>query len=126
MSTHLNRPRTGDNYHIIGSQGFVAGSQQNVVQHNTFGLDPAALHDFAALVLQLAPTLGVTPEQEAQLIKDAEVLSTETTRDAMEPGRIRVAYERLQARLEGITKVTVALTMLIEQGQKAVQTVFGG
>ncbi|MGW0999584.1 hypothetical protein ACWD5V_41215 [Streptomyces sp. NPDC002523] len=116
--------RSGDNYTFHNSSNIVAGSQQSVVQNNTTGLDASALHEFAAAVKQFAPALGITPAEQAELIEDAEVLSDESA-DGEDPGRIRTAYDRVRARLDGITTVTAGLTALATQGQAAYQAVFG-
>ncbi|SPE62212.1 hypothetical protein SNS2_4535 [Streptomyces netropsis] len=116
--------RSGDNYTFHNSSNIVAGSQQSVVQNNTTGIDASALHEFAAVVKQFAPVLGITPEEQAELIEDAEILSDESAQGE-DPGRIRAAYDRVRARLEGITTVTAGLTTLATQGQAAYQAVFG-
>ncbi|MFI6875796.1 hypothetical protein ACIBL6_20415 [Streptomyces sp. NPDC050400] len=116
--------RSGDNYTFNNSSNIVAGSQQSVVQNNTTGIDASALHEFAAVVKQFAPVLGIAPAEQAELIEDAEVLSDESA-DGSDPGRIRAAYDRVRARLDGITTVTAGLTTLAAQGQAAYQAVFG-
>lgn len=125
VSDQRSQPTAGDTYNITDSQGFVAGSQTNVTQNNTFGIDPSKLHEFAAAVKQLAPSLGLSEPETAAVIEDAEVLSEETTGEVDDPGRIRAAYERLTARLEGITNVTPGLLMLIEQGRTALEALGG-
>ncbi|GGX62245.1 hypothetical protein [Streptomyces hiroshimensis] len=62
VSDYLSRqPNGGDTYNITHSQGFVAGSQQHVVQNNDIGLDASKLAEFAQAVRQFAPTLGGRP-----------------------------------------------------------------
>ncbi|MEV6867458.1 hypothetical protein AB0M44_41515 [Streptosporangium subroseum] len=117
---------SSDTYHISDSSGFVAGSQRSVIQHNSFGFDPSDLKQFADLVLQLAPVLGTSVEQQAEIIHEAEILSEETSSTEAEPGKIRAAYERLQTALGAVTTTSAGLTTLIEQGQQAYQAVFGG
>ncbi|MEU4033506.1 hypothetical protein [Streptomyces collinus] len=118
--------RSGDSYTFNNSSNIVAGSQQHFVQNNTSGLDAAALSEFAAAVKQFAPVLGLNADQQTELIEDAEVLSDETTGESVEPGRIRAAYDRVRARLDGVTTVTAGLTTLIAQGEAAYHSVFGG
>ncbi|MFC8002544.1 hypothetical protein ACFUCH_16570 [Streptomyces olivaceus] len=127
VSDYLTRQqRAGDTYNFNHSSGIVAGSQQNLVQSNSFGLDASALTEFATLVRQFAPTLGATPEQQEALIQDVEVLEEATSAEQPEPGRIRAAYLRVQETLGAITTTTAGLTLLAQQGQEAYQAVFGG
>ncbi|MFJ2632171.1 hypothetical protein ACIO6U_09470 [Streptomyces sp. NPDC087422] len=125
VSDYLNRPRAGDSYTINNSQGFVAGRENRVVQSNTFGLDPTALRDFAAVVQQFAPTFGMEPAQQAELIHDAEVLGEETAAQNPEPSRVRAAYHRVLSGLSAITTATAGLATVIHQGEEAYRTVFG-
>jgi hypothetical protein len=126
VSDYLNRPKAGDNYTINNSQGFVAGRGNRVEQSNTFGLDTTALRDFAAVVQQFASTFSMTPDQQAELIHDAELLGEETSAEIPEPGRIRAAYQRLLTGLSAITTASAGLSVVIQQGQDAYRTVFGG
>lgn len=125
VNDFLSRQPAGDTYNITGSHGFVAGSQQHVVQNNSFGLDASKLAEFAQQVRQFAPSLGASTEQQSQLILDAEVLEEAATTDAPEPGRIRAAFDRLNATLTAIGTATPGLTMLVGAGQSAYQAVFG-
>ncbi|MFF6885483.1 hypothetical protein ACFY9F_20190 [Streptomyces sp. NPDC012421] len=127
VNDHLSRqPNVGDTYNINNSQGFVVGSQQHVVQHNHVGLDASKLAEFAQMVRQFAPTLGAADDQQGQIITDAEVLEEAATADQPEPGRIRAAYERLQANLTAIGTATPGLAMLAQAGQSAFEAAFGG
>lgn len=127
VSDYLNRTRPGDYYSISGNTNVVAGSQGSVVQNNhNNAFDPSALREFAATVQQFAPTLGMAPEQQAELIEDAEILSEETSSETAEPGRVRSTYERIQRRLGEFTTASAGLGALIQQGQQAYSTVFGG
>ncbi|GAA4326960.1 hypothetical protein BJY14_007710 [Actinomadura luteofluorescens] len=116
----------GDTYHIKDSTGFMAGRQHKPLMNNTIGFDPSDMRQFADLVLQLVPTLGIAPEQQEELIHDAEILSEETTGSQPEPGRVRAAYQRVQEALTAVTTTSAGLTVLIKQGQDAYQAVFGG
>jgi hypothetical protein len=74
---YLNRTRPGD-YYSIGGTNIVAGSQGRVVQNNhNNALDPSALREFAAVVKQFAPNLGAEPDQQKQLVRDAQALIEE-------------------------------------------------
>ena len=127
MSDYVSRQLSaGDTYHIAESSGFVAGSQDNVVQNNSFGFDPSELKQFADLVMQFAPALGIPAEQQANLIHDAENLADEAASGDLAPGKIRAAYERVQTALEAITTTTAGLTLLAEKGHEAYRAVFGG
>lgn len=106
VSDYLNRTRPGDYYNIA--------------------FDPSALREFAALVQQLAPTYGLQPEQQAELVHDAELLGEEADGESAEPGRIRTAYEAVMGRLTQIGTASAALTTTLQQGQQAYSTVFGG
>lgn len=125
VNDHLSRqPTSGDTYNISDSHGFVAGSQRHVVQHNNFDLDVSKLVEFAQQVRQFAPSLGVSEQEQSQLILDAEVLEEATTADSPEPSRVRAAYERLHAALTAIGTASPGLTMLVQAGQSAYQAVF--
>ncbi|MFE0640111.1 hypothetical protein ACFW2Y_00560 [Streptomyces sp. NPDC058877] len=127
VNDYLSRqPNGGDTYNITNSQGLVVGSQQHVVQNNHIGLDASKLVEFAQMVRQFAPTLGAADDQRDQIITDAEVLEEAATADQPEPGRVRAAYERLQTALSAIGTVTPGLAMLVQAGQSAYQTAFGG
>ncbi|MFD0535354.1 hypothetical protein ACFQY7_17975 [Actinomadura luteofluorescens] len=76
--------------------------------NNTIGFDPSDMRQFADLVLQLVPTLGIAPEQQEELIHDAEILSEETTGSQPEPGRVRAAYQRVQEALTAVTTTSAA------------------
>ncbi|WP_405697700.1 hypothetical protein [Streptomyces sp. NBC_01185] len=85
VSDYLNRTHLSDYYSITGTN-VVAGSQAKVEQHNhNDAFDPAAVREFAALVQQLAPTYGLEPAQQAELIRDAELLSEEADSGALSP-----------------------------------------
>ena len=84
------------------------------------------MREFAALVQQLAPTYGLEPAQQAELIHDAEVLGEEADSETAQPGRLRTAYDTVMGRLTQIGAASAALTTTIQQGQQAYSTVFGG
>ncbi|MFT9671763.1 hypothetical protein ACMZ5F_31430 [Streptomyces rhizosphaericola] len=126
VSDYLNRTRPGDYYSITGTN-VVAGSQAKVEQNNyNNAFDPSAMSEFAALVQQLAPTYGLQPGEQDELIHDAEVLGEEAESESAEPGRIRAAYDALMGRLTQIGTASAALTTTLQQGQEAYNTVFGG
>ncbi|MFF3019763.1 hypothetical protein [Streptomyces sp. NPDC057939] len=126
VSDYLNRTRPGDYYSITGTN-VVAGSQGKVEQHNhNNAFDPAAMREFAALVQQLAPTYGLESAQQAELIRDAEILGEEAGSETAEPGRLRTAYDAVMGRLTQIGAASAALTTTIQQGQQAYSAVFGG
>ncbi|MFI1828370.1 hypothetical protein ACH41E_18265 [Streptomyces sp. NPDC020412] len=126
VNDHLNRqPTGGDTYNISNAHGFVAGAQQHVVQNNSFGLDASKLAEFAQQVRQFAPSLGLSEEEQGQLILDAEVLEEATSTEAPEPGRVRAAFDRLNTTLTAIGTASPGLTMLVGAGQSAFQAVFG-
>ncbi|MFB6814452.1 hypothetical protein ACFCV8_07895 [Streptomyces sp. NPDC056347] len=126
VSDYLNRTRPGDYYSINGTN-IVAGSQGKVEQHNhNHAFDPGVMREFAALVQQLAPTYGLDPVQQAELIRDAEVLDEEASSETAQPGRVRAAYDTVMGRLTQIGAASAALTTTIQQGQQAYTAVFGG
>ncbi|WNI34600.1 hypothetical protein [Streptomyces sp. ITFR-6] len=125
MSDYLNRTRPGD-YYSINATNVVAGTKGNVEQHNHNNApDLSAMREFADLVKQLAPIYGMEPEEEAQLVHDAEVLAEEANSETAQPGRIRAAYDAVMGALGQIGTTTAALNTTIEQGQQALNTVFG-
>jgi hypothetical protein len=124
VSDYLNRTRPGDYYSISGTN-IVAGSQGKVEQNNhNNALDPSALREFAAVVAQFAPTLGAEPDQQEQLVRDAQALSEEAD-GAAEPGHIRAAYDRLMTGLRGITAASAGVVAVINQGEEAYRTFTG-
>jgi hypothetical protein len=125
VSDHLNRPQIGDNYIFNNSQGIVAGRGNQVEQNNRFGFDATALRTFADVVVQFAPTFGMSPDRQAELTHDAEVLSAEAGSATPEPGRVRAAYDRIVASLRGITTASAGLALVIQQGEDAYHRVFG-
>ncbi|WP_234323780.1 hypothetical protein [Streptomyces sp. NRRL F-2580] len=126
VSDYLNRTRPGDYYSITGTN-VVAGSQGKVEQHNhNNAFDPGVMREFAALVQQLAPTYGLDPVQQAELIRDAEVLDEEASSETAQPGRVRAAYDTVMGRLTQIGAASAALTTTLQQGQQAYNAVFGG
>jgi hypothetical protein len=126
VSDHLNRPQVGDSYTFNNSQGIMAGRDNRMQQTNSFGLDASALHTFAEVVQQFAPTFGMTPDQQAELIHDAELLDEEASSQTPEPGRIRAAYERVLTSLRAITTASAGVALVVQQGEDAYRTVFGG
>ncbi|MFE7328178.1 hypothetical protein ACFU8W_24985 [Streptomyces sp. NPDC057565] len=125
VSDYLNRTRPGD-YYSINATNVVAGTKGNVEQHNhNNAFDPSAMREFAELVKQLAPIYGMEPEEEAQLVHDAEVLADEASSETAQSGRIRTAYNALMGALGQIGTTSAALSTTIEQGQQALNTVFG-
>ncbi|WP_228183913.1 hypothetical protein [Streptomyces anulatus] len=126
VSDYLNRTRPGDYYSITGTN-VVAGSQAKVEQNNyNNAFDPSAMREFAALVRQLAPTYGLQPGEQDELIHEAELLGEEADSESAEPGRIRAAYVALMGRLTQIGTASAALTTTIQQGEQAYSAVFGG
>ncbi|MFF6835929.1 hypothetical protein ACFY84_29455 [Streptomyces sp. NPDC012438] len=126
VSDYLNRTRPGDYYSINGTN-IVAGSQGKVEQHNhNHAFDPGVMREFAALVQQLAPTYGLDPVQQAELVRDAEVLNEEASSETAQPGRVRAAYDAVMGRLTEIGVASAALTTTLQQGQQAYTAVFGG
>ncbi|MFD0374564.1 hypothetical protein [Streptomyces sp. NPDC127112] len=126
MSDYLNRTRPGDYYSSNGTN-IVAGSQGKVEQYNhNHAFDPRALREFAALVQQLAPTYGLGPTEQAELVHEAEVLDEEASSETAEPGRVRTAYSNVMGRLTEIGVASAALTTTLQQGQQAYTAVFGG
>lgn len=106
VSDYLNRTRPGDYYSITGTN-VIAGSQGKVEQHNhNNAFDPSAVRDFAALVQQLAPTYGMEPAQQAELIRDAELLSEEASSETAQSGRIRAAFDNVMGGLAQIPSLS--------------------
>jgi len=68
---------------------------------------------------------GMTPDQQAELVQDAELLRAETASEVPEPGRIRAAYERVLTGLRAITTASAGVVLVVQQGENAYRTVFG-
>ncbi|MFE6155593.1 hypothetical protein [Streptomyces sp. NPDC057889] len=83
------------------------------------------MREFAALVQQLAPTYGMEPAQQAELIRDAEVLAEEANSETAQPSRIRAAFDAVMGGLAQIGAASAGLDLTIQHGQHALNTVFG-
>jgi hypothetical protein len=117
-------------YNVQNSQGSIIGGQhQTVQQTNSFGFNPtevSQLVHFASLVRQISPTLDLPEAEHAELVDGAQALELEAAAPTSEQGRLRQAADRVVNALGVASKVTSALTLLIEQGHKAYAAVFGG
>jgi hypothetical protein len=120
----------GPVYNVTNPQGsIIGGEHQTVNQTNTFGFNPgevSQLATLAALIQQIGPTLGLPEVEQQELEESAQALALEATAPSHEPGRLRRAADRVTTALGSATQVTTALTMLIDEGQKAYRAVFGG
>lgn len=125
-----SRPAGSHTYNVHNPQGTIIGGQhQTVQQTNSFGFNPGEVRqlvDFASLVRQISPTLDLPEAEHAELVDGAEALELEAAAFASDQGRLRQAADRLVKALGAASKVTSALTLLIEQGHKAYTAVFGG
>ncbi|MFE4688100.1 hypothetical protein ACFRNJ_46320, partial [Streptomyces sp. NPDC056721] len=83
------------------------------------------LNSAQSLVQQLAPTYGMEPAQQAELIRDAEVLAEEASGETAQPGRIRAAFGAVMSGLAQIGAASAGLDLTIQHGQQALNTVFG-
>ncbi|WNE93874.1 SPFH domain-containing protein [Streptomyces luomodiensis] len=128
-NNHYSNEGSGSQYHVDRSNHVVAGSSHSgageQVTLNNAVLDTTALVQWAQLVRQVAPTLGAPPEQEQEIIQDAEVLEGEASVTSTEPGRLRALYDRIQGSLSAVTSLTAGLTLLIQQGEQAAHAVLG-
>lgn len=131
VSDYSRQQMAGGDTFIVGTaQGSVLGGQhQTVTQTVSFGFNPnetAQLVNFAALVKQIGPTLGLPEAEHRELQSAADTLTHEAESPTSEQSRLRLAAERLVTGLTSATRATTALTMLVEAGRKAFTAVFGG
>lgn len=131
VSDYLASQSAGSHtYNVHNPQGSIIGGQhQTVQQTNSFGFNPAEVSQlvhFAGLVRQVSPTLDLPEAEHAELVDGAQALELEAAAPASDQGRLRQAADRVVNALGAASKVTSALTLLIEQGHKAYTAVFGG
>lgn len=105
---------------IADAQGVIIGQQSNFTQHNHEGFDPTQIASFASLVRQISPTLGLKPDPQAELERQALDLHTEATSNAADRGRMR---KLVDAVLSGLSNAapTVASQIAIGVGQDALR-----
>jgi hypothetical protein len=100
---------------IADARGNLVIGSNNVVQNNTNGIDARALLEFAGLVGQIAPTLGLPATEQAELQSAAAALHEAASEPMPEKGRL----PRLgDAVMQGLTKAapTVASQMALASG----------
>jgi len=126
----VHRATGGPVYNVTNPQGSIIGGEHQTVNHtNTFGFNPGEvpqLATLAALIQQISPTLGLPEAEQQELAEGAQALALEAAAPVHEPGRLRRAADRVTTALSSATRVTAALTMLIEATHKAYSAVFGG
>ena len=119
----------GDTFIVGTAQGSILGGQHQAVNQTvSFGFNPnetAQLVNFAALVKQIGPTLGLPEAEHRELQSSADALAHEAQSHTPEQSRLHHAAERLVTGLTNATRATTALTMLVEAGHKAFTAVFG-
>jgi hypothetical protein len=105
---------------IADARGNLVVGSNNVVQNNTNGIDPRALIDFAGLVGQIAPTLGLPAAEQAELQSAAVALHEAASEPVPEKGRLRRLGDAV---MQGLTKAapTVASQMALAAGQDAIR-----
>jgi hypothetical protein len=106
--------------HVSGSHGVIIGQQENFTQVNEQGFDPSKVIEFAGLVRQISPTLGLAAEQETGLARQAAELEAEATAGGPDRGRLRRLASSL---LNGLASAapTVAGQMAIGLGEEALK-----
>jgi hypothetical protein len=104
---------------IADARGNLVIGSSNVVQDNTNGIDASALLNFASLVGQIAPTLGLQAAEQVALESQAATLHEAASDPAPEKGRLR---QLCDAVVQGLTKAapTVASQMALAAGQDAI------
>jgi hypothetical protein len=104
---------------IADARGNLVIGSNNVVQNNTNGIDARALLDFAGLVGQIAPTLGLPAAEQAELQSAAADLHEAASEPMPEKGRLRRLGDAV---MQGLTKAapTVASQMALAAGQDAI------
>ena len=112
-----------NNVSISDARGNIAIGSQDVTQNHTSGIDARELMNFAGLVRQIAPTLGLGQEQQADLEGRAKQLH-EAASTSPEPGRLR---SLCRAVLDGLALAapSVASQMATELGDKALKALGG-
>ncbi|MFF7249848.1 hypothetical protein ACFZBU_38795 [Embleya sp. NPDC008237] len=124
-SVNTPAPQAGNTWNVHNSPNSVVGNQSDFTQNNHHGFDASAVRDWAELVRQIAPTLQGTPQEEADIVRDAEILIELVDQENPEPGRVRALFDGIQNRLTGLGGASAALTLLLAQAEQARQAVFG-
>lgn len=104
---------------IADARGNLVIGSSNVVQNNANGFDASAVLNFAGLVSQIAPTLGLTAGEQAGLESAAVALHEAASEPVPEKGRLRRLSDAV---IQGLTKAapTVASQMALAAGQDAI------
>jgi hypothetical protein len=91
----------GNTTKIEGASGNISVASANVNQVNAEGVDVEKIREFAALIAQIAPILGLAEVQQAELESGANELQAALSAPVPEKGRLRRAVDRVMGVLRG-------------------------
>ena len=121
-------PRTmikGNTTKIEGASGNISVASANVNQVNAEGIDVEKIREFAALIAQIAPTLGLAEAQQAELQSGADELQEAVSAAVPEKGRTRRALDRVMGVLRG-SGPTAARMVAIGMGDELMRELGSG
>jgi hypothetical protein len=116
-------PRTtikGNKTEIRDATGNVSVASAHVAQINGDGIDVEKMERFANFVIQIAPTLGLSADQQTQLDAGVDELKAAVALPAQDKGRFRTALGRV-LRVLGVTAKTTAQQVAISMGDELIR-----
>lgn len=131
VSDYLNREQrangttsTTNNITMTGSSGNITVASDNVVQNVNAGLDTTRLLDFAGLVRQSLPILGLEQSTQEELDAQSEELHREAGAATPDRSRLRSLIEAILSGLR-LAAPTVVRATAIGLGEEAVKAITG-
>ena len=114
----------GNKTTIKDSRGNITAASTHVNQVSADGIDVARIREFADLVAQIAPTLGLAPDQLDSLQSSTRELQTAATEPDQDRGRFRRAIDRVLGVLK-IAGPTAARAVAIGMGEELLRELGG-
>jgi hypothetical protein len=114
----------GNTTKIEGSASNISVASVEVSQINTGSIDAQKIREFADLISQIAPTLGVSEDQLIELQSGADELREAANALNQEKGRFRHALDRVLSMLRGAGS-TAARSIAIGVGEQLIRDLGG-
>lgn len=117
----------GNPIYISGSSNVAIGTQGNVTQHHSAGIEPKALNDlmrFASIVREGLPSLGLDPHQQAVALSATEELERAAQEQAPDRGRLRSIAGHVLTAIGPATSAALA-GIVTAFGQDAIKAIGG-
>jgi AbiTii len=116
-------PRTtikGNKTEISGATGNVSVASANVAQVSGDGVDVEKIRQFAGLLAQIAPTLGLSADQQVELEAGVGELQAAVAAPTQDKGRFRSALDRVLRVLRAVGTST-AQEVVVSMGDELVR-----